>query len=109
MYIEDDNFEKWMLKLAGMINEVGKDLKSFTNTNDVFGKDEKMLDNQDLCFMLHISKRTLQRYRSEGGLPYMRYGQKIYYKASDVKEFVNKNCDYWDRKSFGDASETEQD
>ena len=100
MYIEDDNFEKWMLKLAGMINEVGKNMKLLANANEVFDKDEKMLDNQDLCFMLHISKRTLQRYRSEGGLPYMRYGQKIYYKASDVKEFVNKNCDYWDKKAI---------
>ena len=103
MYIEDDNFEKWMAKLASKLNEIGKDLKSLTNTNEVFDKDEKMLDNQDLCFMLHISKRTLQRYRSEGGLPYMRYGQKIYYKASDVKEFVNKNCDYWDKKAIDGA------
>ena len=106
MYIDSDIFEKWMANLSKMLNEIGKDLKSLINTDEVFDKDEKLLDNQDLCFMLHISKRTLQRYRTEGGLPYLKYGQKIYYKASDVKEFVNRNCDYWDRKTVDDTIKT---
>ena len=33
-------------------------------------KGELLLDNQDLCFMLKMSKRTLQRYSSLGWLPY---------------------------------------
>jgi hypothetical protein len=106
MYIDNDSFEKWMEKLSKKVNKTGKDLKSLINTKEVFDRDEKLLDNQDLCFMLHISKRTLQRYRTEGGLPYMKYGQKIYYKASDVKEFVNRNCDYWDKKALDDATQT---
>ena len=100
MFIDDDTFVKWMKKLDSTISEIGKNLKTLMNTNEVFDRDEKLLENQDLCFMLKISKRTLQRYRTEGGLPYMKYGQKIYYKASDVKEFVNRNCDYWDKKAF---------
>ena len=103
MYIESDIFEKWMNKLSKSISEIGKDLKSLINTNEVFDRDEKMLDNQDLCFMLKVSKRTLQRYRSDGGLSYKKYGQKIYYKTSDVRDFVNRNHDYWDRKTFEDA------
>jgi hypothetical protein len=91
-----------MEKLSKKLNEIGKDLKSFIHTNDVFDRDEKLLDNQDLCLMLHISPRTPQRYRSEGGLPFLKYGQKIYYKASDVKEFIFKNGDYWDRKAIAD-------
>ena len=109
MYIDKEIFEKWMGKLSKMINEVGKDLKSLINTNEVFDKDDKLLDNQDLCFMLHVSKRTLQRYRTEGGLPYLKYGQKIYYKASDVKEFVNRNCDYWDKKTVENAIKATED
>ena len=103
MFIDDDIFEKWMTKLSRMLNEMGKDLKPLINTNEVFDRDEKLLDNQDLCLMLHISMRTLQRYRSEGVLPYLKYGQKIYYKSSDVKEFVNRNCDYWERKRIDDG------
>ena len=32
---------------------------------------EKLLDNQDLCFMLKVSVKTLQRYRKKGILPYL--------------------------------------
>ena len=103
MYIDDNTFEKWAGKLSEMLGEIGKNLKSLVNTNEVFDRDEKLLDNQDLCFMLHISRRTLQRYRAKGELPYMKCGQKIYYKASDVKEFVDRSRDHWDRKSFDDA------
>ena len=109
MYIDKDIFDKWMEKLSQKLNDIGKDLKSLINTNEVFDKDDKLLDNQDLCFMLHISKRTLQRYRTEGGLPYLKHGQKIYYKTSDVKEFVNRNCDYWDRKTVENTIKITED
>jgi len=106
MYIDNEIFEKWMKKLNGSVSEMGKDLKSLINTNEVFDKNEKLLDNQDLCFMLHVSPRTLQRYRSEGLLPFIKRGQKIYYKTSDVKEFVNRTGDYWDKKAFEDKMQT---
>lgn len=94
MYINNDDFEKWMERLSKKLNDIGKDLKSLVNTNEVFDKDEKLLDNQDLCFMLRCSKRTLQRHRSNGVLPFLRYGQKIYYRADDVRSFVREHCDY---------------
>jgi len=31
-------------------------------------------------------------------LPFLKRGQKIYYKASDVREFVYNNGDHWDKK-----------
>jgi hypothetical protein len=109
MYLNNDDFEKWMEKLSQKLDVIGKDLKSLINTNEVFDKEEKLLDNQDLCLMLHICKRTLQRYRSEAGLPFLKYGQKIYYKVSDVREFVRTHCDYWDRKAVEDATKAMDD
>ena len=44
----------------------------------------RMFDNQDLCMLLQISKRTLQRYRSIGALPYKTLGKKTYYSEEDV-------------------------
>jgi predicted site-specific integrase-resolvase len=73
-------------------------------SSNIFDKDEKLLDNTDLCFMLHVSKRTLQRYRREGKLLYIMLGQKIYYKASDVREFVERTGDYWDKKAMDDST-----
>ncbi|MDR2147969.1 MAG: helix-turn-helix domain-containing protein [Tannerella sp.] len=104
MYIDSDDFEKWMERLFKKVTEIGGDLKSLINTNDVLEKDDKLLGNQDLCLMLHVSNRTLQCYRSGGVLPFLKRGQKIYYKTSDVRAFVYTNGDYWSKKAFDDAA-----
>jgi hypothetical protein len=58
----------------------------------------KWLDNEDVCRILNISKRTLQSYRDNGCLPYYRIRKKIYYKKEDIdrilemgKNFKKKN------------------
>ncbi len=94
MYINNEDFEKWMERLSKKLNEIGKDLKALVNTNDVLVPDEKMLDNQDLAFMLKCSYRTLQRHRSTGILPYAKFGHKIYYRVSDVRTFLKEHCDF---------------
>ncbi len=100
MYINTEDFEKWMQKLSKKLSEIGQDLKSLINTDKVFDKDEKLLDNQDLAFLLKVSKRTLQRYRSDGKLPYFMIGHKTYYRVNDVREFVHKYMDYWASQEF---------
>ena len=52
---------------------------------------EILLDNQDLCMLLNVSKRTLQRYRSTGELPFQTVYHKTYYKESDVHIFIREN------------------
>lgn len=94
MYIDNEDFEKWMQKLSKRLDEIGKDLKSLINTKEVFDEDEKLLDNQDLAFLLKVSKRTLQRYRSSGKLPYFMIAHKTYYRTSDVREFVRSHMDF---------------
>lgn len=49
---------------------------------------EELMDNQDILEMLKISTRSVQRYRSSGRLPYYTIPGKIYYKQSDVYEFI---------------------
>ncbi|GHU57061.1 DNA-binding protein [Bacteroidia bacterium] len=109
MYVHDDFFTTWMEKLSKKLNEMGKDLKSLVQTKEIFENGEKPLDNQDLCLMLHISPRTLQRYRSEGLLPFFKHGQKIYYKTADVRAFVYKNGDHWDKKAFDDTAKAKDE
>ncbi len=46
------------------------------------------LDNQDVCQILSISKRTLQTYRDNGTLPYTRIGDKMYYKADEIQRIM---------------------
>ena len=106
MYVNDDVFEKWAKKLNDSVREIGKNFRSFINTDEVFDKDDKPLDNQDVSLLLKVSHRTLQRYRTEGLLPFFKIGQKIYYKTSDVRDFVHKNSDHWDIKAFEEKMQT---
>lgn len=52
---------------------------------------EELLDNQDLLQMLKVSSRSLQRYRSSGKLPYYTISGKLYYKLSDVHQFIRES------------------
>jgi len=47
--------------------------------------EEKWLDNQEVCLMINITKRTLQTYKNKGLLPYSKLNRKNYYKLSDVQ------------------------
>ena len=50
----------------------------------------KWFDNQEVCMMLNISKRTLQTYRDNGTIPYSQINHKMYYKPEDVERVLNK-------------------
>jgi hypothetical protein len=52
---------------------------------------ELLLDNQDLCMMLNVSKRSLQRYRSLKWLPFHRIDQKTFYLQSEVETFIREH------------------
>lgn len=49
------------------------------------------LDNEEVCLLLKVTKRTLQNYRDNFVLPYSQIGKKILYKASDVQAILEKN------------------
>lgn len=104
MYIDNENFNKWMEKLSKKLTEIGQDLKSLINTDQVLEENERLLDNQDLAFLLKVSFRTLQRYRLKGKLPYFTIGHKTYYRASDIRAFVRERADYQTYKQFEKAN-----
>ena len=60
---------------------------------------EKLFDNYDLCRIVHVSKRTLQRYRSKCGLKYRMLNQKAFYKESDVQEFLKTHFKEFEGKN----------
>lgn len=67
-------------------------LKEFSNQiQEICSKDKKKdewLDNQDVCQLLKISKRTLQTYRDNGTLAYSQIGYKCYYKKTDIEKLI---------------------
>lgn len=51
------------------------------------------LDNQNVCQILNISKRTLQTMRDNGTIAFTRIENKMYYKPEDIKNLIsNKLC-----------------
>lgn len=52
---------------------------------------KKWLDNQDVCEILGISKRTLQAYRDKGLLPFSRIRHKLFYKPEDVEKLLHSS------------------
>ena len=107
MYIDNENFDKWMEKLSKKLTEIGQDLKSLINTDKILDPSDKILDNQDLAFLLKVSFRTLQRYRASGKLPYFMISHKTYYRASDIRAFVRERADYQTYKQFEKANQLE--
>ncbi len=49
------------------------------------------LDNQDVCEILSVSKRTLQAHRDTGRLEYSLIGNKIFYRPEAIKEFLKNS------------------
>ncbi|MFH6959583.1 helix-turn-helix domain-containing protein [Flavobacterium aquidurense] len=87
MNIDRMEFISWMERIMDrfdLMNEQINDVQKSRNNID----GEELLDNQDLLQMLKISNRSLQRYRSSGKLPYYTISGKIYYKLSDVHQFI---------------------
>lgn len=51
---------------------------------------QKWLDNQEVCEILDISKRTLQTYRDNGTLAFSQVGHKMFYRPEDVEQVINR-------------------
>jgi hypothetical protein len=90
MLLDKKDFETWMHRILEKLDALAHPINKKEKVHPRIDE-ELLLDNQDLCLMLHVSKRTLQRYRSLGWLPFKRIDQKTYYLESDVREFIKKH------------------
>ena len=78
-------FQQIMDKLDSM----DRKLDRMTNVKEAMDGD-KLLDNHDLCMLLGVTKRTLQRYRQLKKIIFYRIDGKTYYKASEIQEFLQR-------------------
>ena len=69
MFIDKEYLDSWMQRILSRLDEVVNKLEDSGEEVPLFDG-EKLLDNYDVCRMLNVSKRTLQRYRSSGELPF---------------------------------------
>lgn len=90
--LDKETFEAYMERLLEQVQKVvgALDIKNKNPKNYLNG--ERLYDNQDICLLLNISKRTLQRYR-DNGLKYHTILHKTYYMEKDVHEFIRRYFD----------------
>jgi hypothetical protein len=88
MEISDNTFDDSIRQILKLLNELLKLMKAKNRLNG-----ETIYDNQDLCVMLKLSKRSLQRLRSLGILPYLQIGQKTFYLESDIMNYIQTQID----------------
>lgn len=92
MYTDREEFEGWMQRIMQRFDLTEKLLERVLKKNSLLDGEE-LLDNQDLCLLLKVGIRTLQRYRAIGALPYFTISGKVFYRAKGVQEFIRNRFD----------------
>lgn len=100
MEIADNKFDDSIKRILDMLYELHKLMKAKNRLNG-----ETIYDNQDLCVMLKLSKRSLQRLRSLGVLPYLQIGQKTFYLESDVMKYIQTQIE--NKRTLNNNDDTE--
>ena len=76
--------QEMIMQLRNRIEEILKNYRPVMNG-------EIYLSGEDVCKLLHISKRTLQQYRDDNILPYVQIGGKIIFRQSDLLAILERN------------------
>lgn len=77
-------YQEMITQLRNRIEEILENYRPVLNG-------EIYLSGEDVCKLLHISKRTLQQYRDNAILPFIQIGGKIIYKESDILMVLEAN------------------
>jgi hypothetical protein len=85
--VAKDDFLVHMDRIHDRFDSLEKRLERIEKGRNFLDGD-RLLDNQDLAFLLKVSYRTLQRYRSSKKLIFYRIHNKTFYKESDVHRFI---------------------
>lgn len=89
--MEKDNATlKLFLTINEKISSIEKQVRQLSlNERNPLG--DTYLDTDEVCDLLKICKRTLQKHRDEASISYIQFGGKTLYKLSDIKEVLDKN------------------
>lgn len=90
--LDKETFEAYMERLLEQVERVVGALDKKNKKPQNYLNGERLYDNQDVCLLLNISKRTLQRYR-DNGLKYHTILHKTYYREKNLHEFIRRYFD----------------
>lgn len=81
--IEKTAYDKFVGQFEGFVKKMTE--MGNRGTNKCLGD---WLDNDEVCKILKISKRTLQTLRDNGTLAYSQISHKTYYRQEDVENVI---------------------
>ena len=87
--IEDSNED--MLALLETVVGIKNELLYIREYFHPLLKGEIYLTGERVCEILHISKRTLQQYRDDGLMPFIKLQRKILFRESDIIKMLEDN------------------
>ena len=106
MEIDTEIFESFMksvterlTRLEKMIQMLVDDLNERNKDGKLYIRGERMYDSIELQKTLLMGKRTLQRYRTSGQLPYIKLRRTCYYRESDVVSLLEEDGKYFDQRA----------
>ncbi len=109
MELDRETFERTMAAVTErldrqeqMIRLLVDELKERHSEGKLYIRGERMYDSKELERMLLMGKRTLQRYRTTGELPYLKLHRNAYYRESDVVRLITEKGKYFNKKATGD-------
>ena len=83
--------------LLGSLDKVLVKLENILTNYKPTLNGERFLTDVQVSERLKVSRRTLQQYRSEGRIPYFKFGGKSLYRESDIQKILEKNyCEEWE-------------
>ena len=84
--LDRETFLEWMERIMKRFDDLKQTAPDIPQRPMIDG--EPLLDNQEVCIMLQVSKRTLQRYRASGTLPFHIVYHKTWYLESEILAFI---------------------
>lgn len=73
------------------MNAIKKNIEQISSYLRPSHQEEIYLTGDEICCLLHISRRTLQQYRDDSILPFVQIQGKILYKESDILNLLENN------------------
>ena len=77
--------------LFAIIYRLKEEIEDISNTCRPAMNGEVYMDHEEVCKVLHVSRRTLQQYRDDGILPYIQLPGKVIYRESDITRLLEEN------------------
>jgi excisionase family DNA binding protein len=71
------------------LDEMFACIQTLINDHNSHPNGEKYLINRDVCRLLNVSPRTLQKWRDEKTIPFFRLKGKILYRKADIEAWFS--------------------